>query len=428
MSHYPEHPMNPPEIRCLVLSSLTGGGHQSAATAIAKAFEVVHLDNVPVIVHIENVLEQSTLINKFYSKLYNAFLRHWQQGMFLYYHYINFFNLHKNPFLIWSMRYYAQTLIETHRPTCIVSVHPMMQEFAHSLQQRIERKTGVRIPIYTIVTDPCHGFWKGWAHPEVNAYFTATEGANLQLREMGIDSTRMACMGLPVSQRYRVSTPRERQAMRLAIWGDRHTRLCLFFNGGLAGNASNERMFLEFCQHPLAQEINLIVQTGKNTRQANRLRELQKQYPALRFIVATHEHDMQPLYTISDLMITKPGALTVFEALHQGIPLLIDMQTAPMPQERGTARYLEAIDAGLPVANARHLIQVLESLFAEPERLKRMSHQALNHANHGASVRIATHILNQLEATENPVAAEVTHFEALTHLPVLEATTLPAVL
>jgi hypothetical protein len=43
-----------------------------------------------------------------------------------------------------------------------------------------------RMPIVTVVTDPCYGFWKGWACDEVSLYLVATEEARRQLIDYGI--------------------------------------------------------------------------------------------------------------------------------------------------------------------------------------------------------------------------------------------------
>jgi processive 1,2-diacylglycerol beta-glucosyltransferase len=398
----PSQPMpSPPRktrepVRCLILSSLTGGGHQSAARALSNALNVFHDKRQPIVTHTENVLEESNAINRFYANLYNAYLRHWQQGMFLYYHYINGLQLHTNPLLIYPMKAYAEKLLDAHQPTCIISVHPMVQEFAHFLQKLHAQRTGKRIPLFTVVTDPCHGFWRGWAHPAVQRYYTATEGATRQLIEYGIPKNRIACLGLPVAQRFRSFTSQERVSVRQAVWGNAHARPCLFFNGGWAGSTSMERLLKGFVLYPMAEEVNIIIQTGNNARQFQRLKALERQYPSLNLVVANATDDMQTLYALSDILVTKPGALTVFEALHQGIPIFIDAQGIMMPQEEGTGRYLEAIGAGISVTSAASLVQQLHRLFLKPEQLQRMSHQALNHANHGASVRIATHVLEEL--------------------------------
>lgn len=63
-----------------------------------------------------------------------------------------------------------------------------------------------------------------------------------------------------------------------------------------------------------------------------------------------------------DLLVTKAGGLTTFEAVACQLPLAIDMITEPMPQELGTAEML--IDAGLaqPVYRPSDIIAIAESI------------------------------------------------------------------
>jgi UDP-N-acetylglucosamine:LPS N-acetylglucosamine transferase len=63
-----------------------------------------------------------------------------------------------------------------------------------------------------------------------------------------------------------------------------------------------------------------------------------------------------------DLLVTKAGGLTTFEAVARRLPMAIDMLTTPMPQESGTAELL--IDAGLakPINHPSDIVAIVEAL------------------------------------------------------------------
>ena len=54
-----------------------------------------------------------------------------------------------------------------------------------------------------------------------------------------------------------------------------------------------------------------------------------------------------------DLMVTKAGGLTTFEAIARRLPMAIDIITEPMPQEAGTIKIL------LEASKKTHLAHVI---------------------------------------------------------------------
>ncbi|MFN7927537.1 MAG: hypothetical protein U0Y68_06265 [Blastocatellia bacterium] len=54
------------------------------------------------------------------------------------------------------------------------------------------------IPLVTVVTDPCYGFWRGWAFEDVSLYLVATEEAWQQLIDYGISAEKIKICGIPV--------------------------------------------------------------------------------------------------------------------------------------------------------------------------------------------------------------------------------------
>src|SRR5271155_1615186 len=103
----------------------TGGGHRSAAEALASGIrEVVSQfpeEMKPELV-IDNIVEKAHPVSRFFVELYNYLLRHHQSRM-KYYHW--FLQSMKPNQSYWLVAPYLKKLIRTLRPTVIVSVHPM---------------------------------------------------------------------------------------------------------------------------------------------------------------------------------------------------------------------------------------------------------------------------------------------------------------
>ncbi len=362
--------------RILILSSLTGWGHKRVAEALAAAFQDHEDDSCEFVVHIENVLEKSNVVNQGLSGLYNWFLRYAQPWMFLYYHFINLFHLSHQPLLLEPMTPYAKRLYAEHQPDLLISVHPMMQYFGGILQ-RIHAKThDSPLPLFTVVSDPCYGFWNDWVRANVTHYFTATAGATQQLKDYGVKTSDISELGLPTMPNAKIWTYTEKQVMRRAVWGDRASRLTLFFNAGWAGGGTIERLFKAFLTSDVASDINIVFQAGTNKPLQKRVKALVDQQPNASVLLATAEDDMLNLYALADAIVTKPGAATVFESLHHGVPLLIDQQERLMPQEKGTAEWLLAQGAGSSIAHAGALIQTIQHWLSVPTERHAMSLEA----------------------------------------------------
>jgi UDP-N-acetylglucosamine:LPS N-acetylglucosamine transferase len=102
------------------------------------------------------------------------------------------------------------------------------------------------------------------------------------------------------------------------------------------------------------------------------------------------------LMNASDIMVSKLGGLTTFEALACQLPIIGDCVTSPMPQEAQTARFIESKGTGLLLHRAEGIISVVESCMRSPSRLEDMRRAALVHAKAGAADRIAQGVLDQL--------------------------------
>ena len=84
---------------------------------------------------------------------------------------------------------YVRSLFQRWCPHIVVSVHPLTQHiFARVLK---ELKLAERIPLVSVVTDPCYGFWKGWACDDVTLYLVASDDARRQLIDYGVAPERI---------------------------------------------------------------------------------------------------------------------------------------------------------------------------------------------------------------------------------------------
>lgn len=378
--------------RVLILSSNTGGGHSSAALALEDSLlRLGRLLRTPISVTTRRVLEEATDFSRRLADLYNYLLRHHQHYMKYYYWAINHLKPNEWPVVLGLAARYGRQLLDEHAPNVIVSVHPMVQHlFAYVLRHL---RLLDRIPLVTVVTDPCYGFWKGWACPDVAQYYVASEGAQQQLQEYGIPAQRITVEGLPVHSRFQpVACPAQQARLRYQLGLD-PALFTVFVNAGWIGGGNIPEIFKAFvAANPSNMQLIFVAGQNDNLRHWAAQHSQQLSQPAL---ILGKTDQMADLMGASDVLISKLGGLTTFEALASGLPILADGLTPPMPQEAQTATYLTETGCGLLLTSPTQAVEQTVSLQQHPLQLQAMRQAARASGHSGAAQRIARRILNQ---------------------------------
>jgi UDP-N-acetylglucosamine:LPS N-acetylglucosamine transferase len=399
LSRLPQDWLPRHSLRVVILSSDTGGGHRSAAKAIRQHLKsLAALQGVSVRVDIRRVLEESTWLNRQFAGVYNYLLRYQQPWMRYYYQWINWFKPNQSWMVLLPMWRYAKRLFQKHPPTLVVSVHPMTQHFYGLMQSFVAPIRDV--PLVTVVTDPFYGFWQGWACDAVDQYLVASDEARRQLLDYAVPPERILVLGLPVGALFTPAPPLQRLQLRRThkIPTD---AMVVFFNAGFVGGGSVPALYegvlaqLEMSA-TLAQAVHVVFLAGKNKSLYQQALLLARQHPSLSVTVLPHTSVMHEWMQLSDVMVSKTGALTTFEALAAGLPLFVDTVHAPMPQEAGTAQFIEARGAGVAVRSAEDICQHLQCCLASPQVLQQWREAALAQEAHLSSERIAALLFDKL--------------------------------
>ena len=378
----------------LILSSDTGGGHRSAASALEDSFSTLSaLMRHPITVTTRRVLEETTWANQRLASFYNYLLRHRQDAMKYYYWFINKLRPDKNLMFLRPMLRYGQNLITDWAPNVLVSVHPMMQHFFGYVLDTLG--LAERIPIVAVVTDPCYGFWEGWASPHVQRYYVASEGARQQLIDYGIKPDRIQLEGIPVHANFAPCTLQEQRAIRESLQLDPE-RFTVLVNAGWIGGGNIEQMaqtlMLELPQEQ-QDSMQVLFIAGSNQALRQSMQE-QARHSDLPVHVLGSCDSLHHYMNASDVMVSKFGGLTTFEALASGLPIIGDNLTLPMPQEAHTSSFIDTSGAGLLLNRPTDLIPMLQRLQSQPDEHQALRAAALKAGRPGASQRIAEDILS----------------------------------
>jgi UDP-N-acetylglucosamine:LPS N-acetylglucosamine transferase len=143
----------------------------------------------------------------------------------------------------------------------------------------------------------------------------------------GIPAWRIERVAMPVRPRFVPATLREIQDFRHTLKLDDSPIILL--NGGARGGGPLLKIYATI--RNADREANILVVCGRNSRLRWRLERIQDS----RMRTFGFLEDIHRYVAASDLVVTKPGALSAYEALACGVPVLFTSLRCLMPQESG---------------------------------------------------------------------------------------------
>ncbi|HKO99621.1 MAG TPA: glycosyltransferase [Pyrinomonadaceae bacterium] len=373
--------------KILIISSDTGGGHRSAAAAIVAGVQRF-FDGQSYAVRVVKAVEESHSITAKLVNLYNWLLRNKQHWMKYLYWVVNRFRPETREFFHKRCIGFCSEIFERWCPHVVVSVHPLTQHiFGRVLK---ELKLADRIPLISVVTDPYYGFWKGWACDDVTLYLVASEEARQQLIDYGISPERIKISGMPVHPKFAYPGEEAARAARSALGLD-PDKFTVFVNAGWEGGGNIPQIFRELVRGEL--EVQAIFLAGKNEElKANaESLALDARFPIK---VIGYSEQVEELMGAANVMISKLGGLTTFEAFACRLPIIADVITEPMPQEAGAATLLAKRGAGVLLQRASDIVPVVRRMVEDTAH-----YSAMRAATIGLAIPNATrHIVEEINA------------------------------
>jgi UDP-N-acetylglucosamine:LPS N-acetylglucosamine transferase len=389
--------------KILIISSDTGGGHRSAAAAIVAGVQKF-FEGQSYAVRVVRAVEESHALTEKGVRLYNWLLRNKQHWMKYLYWGMNRFRPETREFFHKRCIGYVVELFERWCPHVVVSVHPLTQHlFARVLK---ELKLADRIPLVSVVTDPYYGFWKGWACDDVTLYLVATDDARRQLIDYGIAPHRIKISGMPVHPKFAYPGEVAARAARSALGLDPE-KFTVFVNAGWEGGGNIPQIFRELVRGEL--EVQAIFLAGRNEelRADAESLALEASFPIK--VIGYSEH-VEQLMSAANVMISKLGGLTTFEAFACRLPIIADAITTPMPQEAGAAKLLAKRGAGVLLQRASDIVPVIRRMVEDTAHYSAMRAATIGMAFPNATRHIVEEITALIPASIEPteqVLAEV---------------------
>jgi processive 1,2-diacylglycerol beta-glucosyltransferase len=348
--------------RILIVSVKAGAGHLKAAEAVAAAFAKYHPE-----AEVKNVdlLDYSNeLIKYLYGKMYLDVVKIIPElYAYSYKHYESSKKFIKPRFLIDKLNFSnIFELVEEFNPDVVVATHFISEAVLENYRRK--KKRAFRIAV--TLTD--YEFHPVWLVSNVDLYFTATEEVKSSLVFYGIPPENVITSGIPIHPKF--SEEKDRNEL-LTKYGLSHQSPIVLISAGSFGVTPLGEAMAEF--GAIKDEFQMVVVCGNNAELRKDLEMRQKSEPRLKKVFGFVDF-MDELMALSDLLITKPGGITVSESIAMGLPMIL---IEPIPgQEEANADYL--VEQGTAV-KARSLPVLLNKLglwIRSPEKLAVMSKKA----------------------------------------------------
>ena len=353
-------------MKILILSASIGSGHTKAAQALQKVLG----ESAQVV---DFMAKEISTLNWLTKKFYLAALRFIPD---LYDRIYKFADGRKvgvsARFLSSALMYLPfARLLNEFRPDVVICTHPF-PEAAASLWKFLHAKSAWNFLLAAVLTD--YSLHEIWIFGEVDAYFVATEEMKRELSTHCRTGQKIFATGIPIDEKFS-------RADKIPD----ATRTTILIMGGGLGLGSIEETLSELDK--IKSPLKILVVAGQNEKLLARLRRTKISHPMEIF---GYVSDVDKLMAQADLLITKPGALTMTEAFAAGLPLVLH---APIPgPEFKNAEYAVAHGAAIEVGDKK-ISAVVEELLKNPVRLAEMKRCAKEISRPLA----ATEIVNQIK-------------------------------
>jgi processive 1,2-diacylglycerol beta-glucosyltransferase len=255
------------------------------------------------------------------------------------------------PITLLNTKKFTRLLIQD-SPDVIISTHFLASEIAAFLK----RDKKINSKIITVITD--FGVHPFWIQEGTDIYTAASDITRAKLIAKGISEEKIKVIGIPVHAGFSKKSEKNELCSKLNIKENKFTVLVLTGSFGIGP--------LEKIVEMLYRDAQVLVVCARNKKLFAKLKN--KKYAQVSVFGFVDE--IYDFMSVSDIVITKPGGLTVSELLVMELaPIFI---SAIPGQETENVKALRAYGIGSLVKNASDVRGKALDYKLNPEKLKRV--------------------------------------------------------
>lgn len=339
--------------KLLILTTSTGEGHNQAANSLKEEFSNFDYE----IIKYDFFYNSSKFINKVVVSGYEVSATKTPTIYGFFYHLTNF--KYMNNILAPCFKIIDKNLakyINTIKPDIIIATHPL----AINILSRLKKNNSITVPVISIITDfEAH---YTYISKNIDCYITGSKSTNLSLISKGIDESKVFDYGIPV-----------RSAFYQIYEEIVTTRDCDYFTillmSGSMGLSAIYSVIKELVKNP--RKLRLIVVCGKNQHLKNKLtKHFSHEIPNKKIHILGYSDTVSELMDASDIIISKPGGLTVTESIRKQLPLVIPFVIPG--QESQNTQFLINENCAIKLKHISDVNNIVNDLMDNPSKVLSM--------------------------------------------------------
>lgn len=363
----------------------SGGGHRATANAVKAEIESLIPDSCVFLMPAVDILNTpQRLFSRFIEESYNNAIKigaYWMEP-FLF----NSVFVMELPFIFQYISLRNSQIIKSFEPEAVVAFVPATQEISYLALKYLKKEK--EIPLYTVITDIV-SMRNNWIIKEQANSFVPTEQSKAFFENRGISSEKMVVSGLPVHPNfYKKIENKDEIKVKYNVNKDIFTIMII-----MGGNGSYS--IYTYCK--LIENLNLPVQIiaccGKSKSLKEKI-EIFSKNSKIPIYTFGFTKEIPELMQMSDLLITKPGSVSIAESITQNLPILIDASSYIMWQEKGNDEYIEKNNIGGAFRSKKELTEKLIDLVKNKEKYNSIKNSMINFPKINSTNLIARALLN----------------------------------
>ncbi len=330
----------------LILSASFGYGHNSVAKAVKEQINHINKGYIVEVMDILDVFHPT--VKKVSKSIYNILTKRFPK---IYNYFYNIKKDYKNN-IIDSVLYFSyynevRTMVENKKPDIIISTFPLCSGFISKIKER----DNVNIPLITIVTDVVDS-WE-WIHNGTDLYFLPSKEIREKYIAKGVERSKVRVTGIPVKEEFYTKDTRNKKK----------TKQILIMDSAMGKVGIDNKLLDSLGQ---LKDVKTVIVTGSNKKLYHELKGKNK-YSNIEILGYTNE--IAKLMDASDLLITKPGGVTLFESINKCIPSIFTK--SDVGQECGNIDFIVNSGIGVMVdynENCEELLKMIKNILNDKKK------------------------------------------------------------
>lgn len=340
-----------------------------------------------------DIMSEANPLGEILGNVYNYFLRHSLFSAAVYMQFSHMFPIDKfKPFNAIGRKKTAMC-IDCEQPDAIVLICPWISRMIIDAIKSSGLKKVKKPLVFIDVVDLGQDMSTSWINNDADFTFLPTINAKQYLSRNGLNLNKADVLGIPLDECFAAGpvSLKERKKARAKYKLENDTEIVTIL-GGREGVKNTANILIHLMKE--FKNVEFMVQCGLNRSLFKKIdirTKGRKNVHLIRFV-----DSMRDIYSLSDVVITKPGALTVSELIVSQIPFVLDTYPIVMPQELGNVKFVLDNDLGFVANNIQELSeQANKILSGNVDQFVTQKNEKLRTDLYGTD-KICDHIMSEL--------------------------------